>query len=68
MLTSNITNSETVNTDKILFLIFFGGTGVWIQGLTLARQVLYYLSDSISLQYDIINQTMNFIQTSIVFH
>jgi hypothetical protein len=26
------------------FSFFFGGTGVWIQGLTLGRQVLYHLS------------------------
>jgi hypothetical protein len=30
------------------FLFFFGGTGVWVQGRTLARQALYCLSHSAS--------------------
>jgi hypothetical protein len=29
---------------SFFFLFFFGGTGVWIQGFTLARQVLFMLS------------------------
>jgi hypothetical protein len=32
----------------ILYFIFFAGTGVWSQGLSLARQLLYHLSNSAS--------------------
>jgi hypothetical protein len=35
-------------TEEASLFFFFGGTGVWIQGLMFARQALYHLRHSAS--------------------
>jgi hypothetical protein len=46
--------------DFLIFIYFFLGTGIWTQGLTVVRQVLYCLSHSCSISDTLVQKVLLF--------